>query len=123
MSALDDRGLPPGYPFQPQLETTPREVREKLASDAVLLIDCRTPAEAAAAKIAGAVLIPLDQLAGQVNWIEDQAGERPVVVHCHMGGRSMKAAVFLRSRGIEAFSMAGGIDLWSLDIDSRIARY
>jgi len=40
-----------------------------------------------------------------------------------MGGRSMKAALFLRGQGIDAKSMAGGIDAWSLDIDPGVPRY
>jgi rhodanese-related sulfurtransferase len=35
----------------------------------------------------------------------------------------MKAALFLRQRGLPAKSLAGGIDLWSLDIDPAIPRY
>ena len=121
MTALDARGLPLGYPFRPDLEVTPRDV--KAGSDSVFLVDCRTPEEAAAARIAGAVLVPLDQLAGKAEWLADEAGDRPIVVHCHMGGRSMKAALFLRGQGIDAKSMAGGIDAWSLDIDPGVPRY
>jgi rhodanese-related sulfurtransferase len=123
VSGLDARGLPAGYPYREDLEVTPRAVREMLAAGAVYLVDCRTKAEAATARIDGAVLIPLDELAGQAERIEEDAGALPVVVHCHMGGRSMKAALFLRGRGIEAKSMAGGIDVWSVDIDPRVARY
>jgi rhodanese-related sulfurtransferase len=121
--SLDARGLPAGYPYKADLEVTPREVRDLLSAGAVYLVDCRTAPEAAAARIEGAVLIPLDVIAGAVERIEEEAGDLPVVVHCHMGGRSMKAALFLKSRGIEARSMAGGIDVWSLDIDPRVPRY
>jgi adenylyltransferase/sulfurtransferase len=120
---LDARGLPVGYPFKPEFEITPREVRELLKSGEIYLIDCRTPGEAAASRIAGAKLIPLDTMPNQVEQIEADAGENPVVIHCHMGGRSMKAAFFLRSKGINASSMAGGIDLWARDIDPGIPRY
>ncbi len=122
-AGLDARGLPTGYPYRPELESTPREVKELLSRAGLYLVDCRTAPEAATAKIDGAVLIPLDQLASQVEAIEQAAGDLPVVVHCHMGGRSMKAALFLRSRGIEAKSMAGGIDLWAVDVDRRVPRY
>ena len=121
--ALDAKGLPAGYPFKPDFEVTPREVRDLLKSGSVYLIDCRSSAEAAAARIAGARLIPLDDLARQVEEIEAAAGERPIVVHCHMGGRSLKAAIYLRNRGLNATSMAGGIDLWSVDVDPGVPRY
>lgn len=121
MTGLDARGLPVGYPFRPDLEVTPRDVKARIES--VLLVDCRTPQEAAAARIQGAVLVPLDEFAGKAEWLVDEAGNRSIVIHCHMGGRSMKAALFLRGQGIDAKSMAGGIDAWSLDVDPSVPRY
>lgn len=121
--ALDGRGLPIGYPFRPELETTPREVKAALQSGAIYLIDCRTPEEAAVARIPRAQLIPLNTIDAKVDDIQTEAAGRPIVVHCHMGGRSMKAALFLRGRGIDAKSMAGGIDAWSLGVDSAVPRY
>lgn len=125
--ALDPRGLPAGYPYHPEFEVTPREVKAMMGSPALVLIDCRTQGEWQTAKIAGATLIPLDQLASRIGEIEDamdRAGEDvKVVVHCHHGGRSMKAALFLKQRGIDAASMAGGIDLWAIDVDPAVPRY
>ncbi len=123
MSGLDDRGLPVGYPFKPELEVTPREVRALLMEGRVCLVDCRTPDEARTARIEGAVLIPLNDLPRQVEDLQDLAEGREVVVHCHMGGRSLRAVLYLKGRGIEARSMAGGIDLWSVDIDGSVPRY
>lgn len=122
-AALDPRGLPPGYPFKPDLEITPRDLRALIEAGRVMLVDCRTTAEARAARIAGAQLIPLDELSKQVEQIEEDLAGRQLVVHCHHGGRSMKAALFLRQRGLSAKSLAGGIDLWSLDIDPTVPRY
>jgi rhodanese-related sulfurtransferase len=122
---LDARGLPAGYPFQENLEITPRRVRELMQDTAsgLVLIDCRTKAEWQTARIEGARLVPLDELAGRVDEIEEWAEDGPVVLHCHHGGRSMKATLFLRQRGIEARSMAGGIDLWAADVDPTVPRY
>ncbi len=122
--ALDSSGLPAGYPFKPDYEITPREVRERLARKDLFLIDCRTHDEWAVAKIDGALLVPLHEFESRLQEIEDAAGDADIAVHCHLGGRSMKAALFLRQRGLEtARSMAGGIDLWSLDIDASVPRY
>lgn len=120
---LDAQGLPPGYPFKPELEVTPRDVKAALSSNAIYLIDCRTKQEFATARIAGAELIPLNELANMVDQIQTNAAGKPVVVHCHAGGRSMKAALFLRGQGVDAKSMAGGIDVWSLDVDTNVPRY
>ena len=47
-----------------------------------------------------------------------------VVVYCHHGMRSMQATQFLRARGHQyVFSMAGGIDAWSAEIDPAVPRY
>jgi rhodanese-related sulfurtransferase len=115
--------LPVGYPFRPEFEVTPRRVRDLLKSGGVYLIDCRSAEEVAAARIAGAEHIPMEVLAARVEEIEEAAGDRPIVVHCHMGGRSMKAALFLKGRGLDASSMAGGIELWAVDIDPKVPRY
>ncbi len=123
MSAPD--GLPAGYPLQPELETTPREVKRALdARDrAFVLIDCRTQDEWQTARIDGAVLIPLDEFPARLNEIEAMADDRAVAIHCHRGVRSLRAALWLRQQGVEAKSMAGGIDLWSTDIDPSVPRY
>jgi adenylyltransferase/sulfurtransferase len=121
---VDPRGLPANYPFQPDWEATPREVRQALADPAstLLLVDCRTPEEHRTASIKAAILIPMNELSARIAEIRDHDG--PVVVHCHHGGRSLKVTAALRQAGIpDVKSMAGGIDLWSLDIDPSVPRY
>ena len=50
--------------------------------------------------------------------------DRRIVVHCHLGGRSLQVAQWLRSQGFgRAQSMAGGIDTWACDIDKTLRRY
>jgi len=65
----------------------------------------------------------MSQLAARVAELEPLRG-RPIVVHCHHGGRSLKVAHWLRGQGfVNAQSMAGGIDQWSQEIDRAIPRY
>ncbi|MEM6366009.1 MAG: rhodanese-like domain-containing protein, partial [Planctomycetota bacterium] len=46
------------------------------------------------------------------------------VVHCHHGGRSMQVTQFLRQKGFSHVqNMAGGIESWSLEVDSAVPRY
>ena len=48
----------------------------------------------------------------------------PVVCYCHHGMRSLDVAVWLRGQGVENVrSLAGGIDRWSLEVDSQVPRY
>ncbi|MCK6484038.1 MAG: hypothetical protein HUU22_16780 [Phycisphaerae bacterium] len=89
-----------------------------------LLIDVREPEEHKTCRVDGAALMPLGELPQRVDEIMRRADGRPIVTHCHHGGRSLKAAVFLRGAGIENVrSMAGGIDEWSVRIDPRVPRY
>lgn len=127
--ALDDQGLPRGYPFRPEFEVLPRAVRDALQRDppSALLVDVRHPDEVQLARVESAMTVPLHELESRLEEIEEAVaalGDAPVYTICHHGMRSLKAAIFLRDRGLEsAFSVAGGIDLWSLDIDPRISRY
>ena len=44
--SLDAKGLPPGYPFKPDWEVTPREVKAMLdKGEKFVFIDCRLPNE------------------------------------------------------------------------------
>ena len=50
--------------------------------------------------------------------------DKPLVVMCHSGGRSRRVAEFLQGNGFtNVFNLAGGIDAWSTQIDSRVPRY
>ncbi len=50
--------------------------------------------------------------------------EREIVFVCHHGVRSLDAAAFFAGHGFtEAKSLAGGIDAWSVRIDSSLPRY
>lgn len=86
-----------------------------------LLVDVREPWEHDAARIEDSLLIPLREIPANVSRL---AGAGPVVLYCHHGIRSLDAAEWLRSQGIEtARSMAGGIDRWSAEADPQVPRY
>ena len=91
--------------------------------DARLLLDCRTPEEHATAKIEGAMLLPMQELPERVSEIAAWK-DRPIIVHCHHGMRSLRVAKWLREQGFTlAQSMQGGIDAWSTDVDPAVPRY
>ena len=88
-----------------------------------LFVDVRELDEFQTASIGGTILMPLGQVKTSLNQLEPYRQKR-IVLHCHHGGRSMRAAMALRQLGFSgAQSMAGGIDDWSLSIDPRIPRY
>ncbi|MEM1354708.1 MAG: rhodanese-like domain-containing protein [Planctomycetota bacterium] len=121
---LDEQGMPEGYPLRDGWEISPRRVRAMLDRGAdLLLLDCRLPKEHAVARIDGAMLIPMQELAGRMDELVKYADHK-VVVFCHAGVRSMRVTGFLREQGFgEVSSMAGGIDLWSLTVDDSVPRY
>jgi rhodanese-related sulfurtransferase len=124
--ALDARGLPIGYPFREEWEVTPRQTKQELANDpAAVLLDCRRADELQLAAVKGAVHIPMDQIERRADELElDEARDRRVLVICHTGRRSLRVAATLRAIGFpNAYSVAGGIDLLSVDIDPAIPRY
>lgn len=87
------------------------------------LIDCREADELAICRIEGNEWIPLGMFPSSLEKLTAGTG-RGVVVYCHHGMRSHRAAAFLRAHGVEnAFSMSGGIDAWSAYIDPAVARY
>ena len=111
-------------PGNEPLEISVQDVRQlRDAGEDFLLIDCREPEEHAIAAIEGALLLPMSQ-------IDDRVGElagherRRIVVHCHLGGRSLRVAAWLRERGFAlAQSMAGGIDHWAVEVEPEMVRY
>jgi rhodanese-related sulfurtransferase len=89
----------------------------------IVLLDCRESSEWDTARIEGASLLPMSELAERVGELNGKQGDN-VVVHCHHGGRSLRVAMWLRQQGFSrAKSMAGGIDKWSLEIDPSVPRY
>lgn len=74
-----------------------------------LLIDVREPAEYAAARVPGAVLIPLGEVPDRV---EEFRSGGPTYVICRSGGRSMKACEFLEAQGLDVVNVAGGTLAW-----------
>ncbi len=92
-------------------------------SGEAVLVDCRTPREREVARIERTVHLPLQELPQRVDELAAHRGRR-IVVHCHHGIRSMRVVHWLREQGFEdVWSMAGGIDVWSRDIDPNVPRY
>jgi rhodanese-related sulfurtransferase len=110
--------------MDPEWEVSVQEVnRMQDAGEPFVLIDVRERDEHALVNIDGAKLFPLSEFKSQLPHIEEFADDK-VVLHCHHGQRSLQAAVFLRQQGFEDVkSMAGGIDVWAIEIDPSKPRY
>jgi rhodanese-related sulfurtransferase len=94
-----------------------------LPKELPLLLDCRTADEHATARIEGSVLIPMQEISERLAELEAWR-DKPIIVHCHHGMRSLRVAKWLREQGFSlAQSMQGGIDAWSTDVDTVVPRY
>ena len=87
---------------------------------ALELLDVRTDEERETAIIEGS-----RQFTGEsMTYLEGLDKGAMLVLHCHHGGRSQKAAEQLRGKGFSNLhNVVGGIDAWSLEIDSSVPRY
>jgi sulfur-carrier protein adenylyltransferase/sulfurtransferase len=105
-------------------ELAPRALRAALdRGEELLLVDVREPFEAELARIPGARLVPLGELELRLAELEPWR-ERPLVVHCHKGGRSRRACELLRSKGFTRVqNLEGGIEAWALEVDPTVKRY
>ncbi len=107
---------------------SPEELAVRLAAreaggDDFLLIDVREPWEAELASIPGSQLVPMQTL-----WTSAESGmtppEEPVVLYCHIGGRSSMLAQRLVELGWPDVSdLTGGIAAWADRVDPVMPRY
>ena len=80
-----------------ETETDVKELKRKIdAKEDFFLLDVREPNEFQIGRIPGSTLIPLGEVPQRVNEIPR---DKEIIVHCKMGGRSAKAAAFLRQQG------------------------
>lgn len=105
-------------------QITPRTLAQRLANqNPIHLLDVRQPWESAIAALPNSILIPMAEL-------PQRAGEVPraegvdLIIYCHHGIRSMTAARYLEGIGFQnVFSLTGGIDAWSCEVDAAVPRY
>jgi adenylyltransferase/sulfurtransferase len=87
------------------------------------LVDCREEDEWQICKIEGAELVPLSQF-GELAPQRFSDTAEPIIVYCHHGMRSQRAALWLRQHGFaHAQSMRGGIDAWADIVEPEMTRY
>jgi len=92
---------------------SPSEAKEWMDADkAVILADVRTREEYDQGRIAGSILLPLDDIAAQATTkLPDK--NTVIIVYCRSGARSQKAAKQLVALGYTGIYDMGGILSWS----------
>jgi len=106
-------------------EVTVTEVEERRkGGEKLCLIDVREEMEWQICRIEGANLVPMNTVPGRLQELEAQAETTPLIVYCHHGVRSLQVVHWLRRNGVEnCQSMTGGIERWSVEIDTAVPRY
>ena len=96
-------------------------VRRQDAGEPWQLLDVREPWEIDIARIDGSIYIPMNQVPDRHHELD---ASMPVAVLCHSGGRSVRVATYLAQQGFDRVTnITGGIDSWSIDVDTSIPRY
>lgn len=93
------------------------ELQAKLAQkENLVLLDVRTQEEFAEGHIAGAVLLPYDEIEQKAaNLLPEK--EKPIIVYCRSGRRSAIAAKSLRGLGYKDVRDFGGISRWQGNLE------
>lgn len=103
---------------------TPQQLKTRLdAGEDMLVIDVRNPYELEIASVDFAKHIVLNELPDSLDEIPK---DKPIVLLCRSGSRSMQAAYFLANEGWDEnnlFNVQGGIIAWSREIDPSIPTY
>ncbi len=101
---------------------TPRELKDRLGKgEQLFLLDVREPWEHSLAKLEGSVLIPLGTLLHSLSKLDKN---NEIITYCHHGMRSADAAGFLLQQGFpNVKNLMGGIDAWSVQIETSVPRY
>ena len=87
-----------------------KAARALVKDQKVLILDVRTDDEFNARHLDGAVNIPVEDLQARIAELTDK--KRPIIVYCHSGSRSAKAAALLTRAGFTQVSDLGGIGNW-----------
>ena len=105
-----------------ETETDVKELKRRIdAKEDFFLLDVREPNEFQIGRIPGSTLIPLGEVPQRVAEIPR---DKEIIVHCKMGGRSARAADFLRQQGYtNVKNLKGGILDWSDKIDPAVPKY
>ena len=103
-------------------EITSVELKQRMdRGDTLKIVDVREPNEYQINRIPGSELIPLGDVP---NRYAELNKTDEIVVHCKMGGRSAKAADFLRSVGFtRVLNLKGGILDWVEKVDPSQPKY
>lgn len=104
------------------MQIEPQELSERIKrGEKVRLLDVRTREEYEAVKIDRAELFTQESMQDILSrWSRSDL----LVIYDHQGTRSMDAAAYFQGHGFSNVkSLRGGIDAWSVEVDTTLPRY
>ena len=111
---------PAGHALPPEIEPAAL-ARLRQGAEPYAVLDVREPWELAICGFAEAIPLPLGALAGREH---ELPRDRPLIVVCHHGRRSLLATRHLRQCGlVHAVNLRGGVEAYALEVDRAMARY
>jgi rhodanese-related sulfurtransferase len=94
----------------PTIDVTEAERRLREDPEGPILLDVREANEFSEVRAPGAVLVPTSAFMTRVG---ELPADRPLMVVCHMGGRSAAVAGYLiRAGRTDVVNVAGGMEAW-----------
>ena len=96
------------------------DLKIRIKDQNIVVLDVREPWELKIAKISKSVGIPMQEIPKKLNELNRDLN---YAVLCHSGVRSYHVAIFLEKEGFNVWNVDGGIDRWSLEVDTSIKRY
>ncbi|KAL0681317.1 hypothetical protein Bca4012_048164 [Brassica carinata] len=108
-----------------QVEELHSKMQDPLFMEEAQLVDVREPDEIAKASLPGFQVFPLRQFETWAPEITSKLNpDKDTFVMCKAGGRSLKVANWLQSQGFKSvYTVAGGIQAYSLKVDPSIPTY
>src|SRR3990167_3394152 len=93
------------------MEIYPIELYHKIKrKQSIFLLDVRTEEEYKQDSIDGVHLIPINELSLRSDEIPRN---KIIITICAHGNRSMRAAIYLKEKKYDVFSLKGGIEAWN----------
>ena len=95
----------------PSIDVVEAERRQREDPAGPILLDVRESSEFAEVRAPGAVLLPTSAFMARIGELPP---DRPLLVVCHVGGRSAAVVAYLiRSGRSDAVNVAGGMEAWA----------
>ena len=97
-----------------------KELKDRLDTKDLVLIDVREEEEYAICNIEPSVHIPMNEIPSHIDKLDKDTS---YAIICHSGVRSHNVCFYLQNHGFKVRNVVGGIHQWALEIDDTMKTY